>query len=59
MIRKQKNKQMMNCRICNNCAHCQYIGEGDSICDITYECVLEDWEPTDNFMKCDGKHWEV
>lgn len=32
------------------CPNCQYIGEGDSYCDATGEIVLEDWEPTEEFM---------
>ena len=35
--------------------HCEYIGEGDSICtkyeeDPERAIVLEDWEPTENYM---------
>lgn len=33
------------------CPNCQYIGEGDSICDETMEIVLSDWQPTEAFMK--------
>lgn len=33
------------------CPNCQYIGEGDSICDATMNMVLDDWIPTDNFME--------
>ena len=32
------------------CPSCQYIGEGDSLCDKTGEIVLADWEPTEHFM---------
>lgn len=32
------------------CPNCQYIGDGDSLCDITQEIVLVDWEPTENYM---------
>ena len=32
------------------CPNCQYIGEGDSLCDVTGEIVLADWEPTEDFM---------
>lgn len=32
------------------CPNCQYIGEGDSWCDVTHEIVLSDWEPTEHFM---------
>lgn len=33
------------------CPNCQYIGEGDSICDVNMAIVLDDWVPTDDFMK--------
>lgn len=33
------------------CPNCQYIGEGDSICDVTMKIVLDDWAPTDDFME--------
>lgn len=32
------------------CPNCQYIGYGDSWCDVTGEIVLADWAPTDAFM---------
>lgn len=32
------------------CPCCQYIGEGDSLCDKIGEIVLADWEPTEHFM---------
>ena len=28
----------------------QYIGEGDSWCDVTGKIVLSDWEPTSDYM---------
>ena len=43
----KKREMYSNPDVCPNCI---YIGEGDSICDVTQEVVLEDWEPTDNFM---------
>ena len=30
------------------CPNCQYIGEGDSWCDVTQEIVLADWEPKEH-----------
>lgn len=33
------------------CPNCQYIGEGDSICDVTMAIVLDDWTPTEDFME--------
>lgn len=32
------------------CPNCQYIGEGDSYCDVIGEIVLSDWSPTEHFM---------
>lgn len=32
------------------CPNCQYIGEGDSWCDVTGKIVLSDWEPTSDYM---------
>ncbi len=39
------------------CDHCQYIGEGDFICDRDLSdpegvLVVEDWEPTANYLSC-------
>lgn len=42
-------------KICNECENCLYIGEGDSICELNNEIVLEDWTPTDKFMWCQFK----
>ena len=33
------------------CPNCMYIGEGDSICDVTMNLVLDDWAPADGFME--------
>lgn len=32
------------------CPNCMYIGEGDSLCEILQEIVLEDWMPTESYM---------
>lgn len=37
------------------CDYCQYIGEGDFLCDKYLEVVVEDWEPTKNFLMCAKK----
>lgn len=42
-------------RLCcdpNVCACCQYIGDGDFVCDKYFELVVTDWEPTQNFLMC-------
>ena len=33
------------------CPNCLYIGEGDSLCDVLQEIVLEDWTPTEHYME--------
>lgn len=37
------------------CDYCQYVGEGGYLCDKYMEIVVEDWEPTESFMKCQRK----
>lgn len=39
--------ELEDAEICNNCEHCQYLGEGDHWCDEEDEIVLDEWEPTD------------
>jgi hypothetical protein len=48
-------------RICDpaRCSHCEYIGEGDFICDSFSDkhgnpaiMVMSDWEPTENYLRC-------
>lgn len=42
----------MNCgEYCDNCV---YIGEGDFVCLLTNELVMEDFCPTENFGCCAG-----
>ena len=49
---RHKRKPKIYCEpsICDNCI---YIGEGDSICEITHEIVLDEWVPTAAYM---GNH---
>ncbi len=56
---KVKRKQTPQCRVCDpeKCDHCQYIGDGDFICDKYIHdhdrvIVVEDWQPTENYMQC-------
>jgi hypothetical protein len=48
-------------KTCLNCGNCTPIGDGDHIC---LECgdkpiiVLDNYNATDDFYKCNGKHWE-
>ena len=32
-----------NCKT-DTCSECLYIGEGDSICEISHELVLDNWQ---------------
>lgn len=40
---------------CFNCENCQYIGEGDHVCDIHQVGVICEWEVTEDFYYCCGK----
>ena len=46
------------CPECHNCGHCIYVGEGGYICDMSNDLVIVDWQPTDEFMYCDGEDFE-
>lgn len=54
---KTKSKQP---KICNTCANCIYIGEGDYICIADNEpiIVMEDHTPNENFCACNECDWE-
>ena len=32
------------------CPNCQYVGDGGFLCDETMNIVVEDWEPTEDYM---------
>ena len=34
------------------CDCCQYIGEGDFLCDEHMEIVVSNWMPTENYLMC-------
>lgn len=34
------------------CDCCQYIGDGDFLCDKHQTIVVSDWEPTNDYMIC-------
>ena len=38
------------------CDCCQYIGEGDFLCDQHMEIVVSDWTPTENYLMCQNHH---
>ena len=37
------------------CDCCQYIGEGDFLCDKHMEIVVSDWTPTENYLMCQNR----
>ena len=46
-------------KICNTCANCIYIGEGDYICNVDEPIlVMEDHMPNENFICCGLADWE-
>ena len=53
-------KRKEEVKICLNCSHCIYIGEGDYICDAddTPIVVMEEHCPNDNYWYCAGSEWE-
>lgn len=53
--RKKKNPMPeRKPRFCDpgSCDCCQYIGDGDFLCDRHQTIVVSDWEPTKDFMIC-------
>lgn len=37
------------------CDCCQYIGEGDFLCDKHMEIVVFGWESTENYLMCQDR----
>ena len=37
------------------CDCCQYIGEGDFLCDKHMEIVVSDWTPTEYYLMCQNQ----
>ena len=59
MAKKRRKQYQEKPRMCDPgmCDHCQYIGEGDFICDEAFGTpdevlVVENWEPTENYLRC-------
>lgn len=51
-----KHKVINTCCDPMKCDHCQYIGEGDFICDkCDYTLVVADFVPTSDYMICMNK----
>lgn len=38
------------------CDCCQYIGEGDFLCDKHMEIVVSDWTPTESYLMCQNRN---
>lgn len=58
----EKLSKMKTCDICINCI---YVEQGDMYCDIstdynkdTTAWVYDNYNPTDEYMWCNGKHFE-
>ena len=41
------------------CDCCQYIGEGELLCDKHMEIVVSDWKPTANYLMCQDRNKTV
>ena len=37
------------------CSCCQYVGEGDFLCDRYMKIVVSDWVPTEDHLLCEHK----
>ena len=55
-IKAPKPKRFCDPGVCNCC---QYIGEGDFLCDKHMEIVVSDWEPTENYLMCQSQNTAV
>lgn len=55
------NKSVNDKKCCTYCANCLPIGEGDHVC-MEFEgeaiLVMENYQRTDNFNKCNGTMYE-
>lgn len=56
MAKKSTPKKQLFCDP-GICEHCEYICEGDFICDKKVEPVMVicDWEPTEDFLWCKAR----
>lgn len=43
---------MVPMRDCTQCANCQYLGEGDFLCDVRMKLVITDWDMSTSCRKC-------
>ena len=56
-VKPRKKERFCDPAVCSNC---QYICEGDFICDkkVVPVVVVSDWEPTEDFMWCKSRRAE-
>lgn len=55
----QKKKKPITDEVnCFNCNNCTYIAEGDHICDMDNEFIIEAWLPNEHFYHCEGRNFE-
>lgn len=57
-FRKDRRKEV---KVCENCDHCTYLGEGDFACmEDASDAVMvkEEWVPTSDYFHCGGEKWE-
>jgi hypothetical protein len=61
MSRKHKKSHDRPKRFCDPgvCDCCQYIGEGDFLCDKHMEIVVSDWEPTESYLMCQSRNTAI
>lgn len=53
-VKKSKNPGNKGCE---SCANCLPVGGGDHLCDKCSAIVIEEYAPSDDYMKCKGKDW--
>jgi hypothetical protein len=55
-LHKRKHKKvpcaLLPIRDCTECANCQYIGDGDFLCDVRMKLVIQDWDMSTSCRKC-------
>lgn len=54
-MNNKKYRHPRKVRTCDRCEECIPLGEGDHICSLTGEIVLEDYIPTEYFAQCNEK----
>ncbi|MBQ9113883.1 MAG: hypothetical protein IJY05_03065 [Clostridia bacterium] len=47
-------------KTCGGCSNGVYVSEGCTMCLVGDEpkVVMDDWEPTEDYMWCDGEHYD-